>query len=133
MQKYESPSFTVVVVHGEWNLSCLCLHHYLDCISSTHFEWNHQHQSTNISRNHTTVVLPSLSRDARPTRNHTTVQGKHSQHVSQRLTIEFPAKRLKSRKESGENTSICYFCLLGACFIIFTRRHPYRKGQKGRF
>src|SRR6266581_9722695 len=54
---------------------------------------------------------------------HPTVQGEHSQHVSRHLTIEFPAKRLKSRKESAENTSICYFCLLGACFIIFTRRH----------
>jgi len=37
--------------------------------------------------------------------NTTTVQGEHSQHVSRRLTIEFPAKRLKSRKESAENVS----------------------------
>jgi len=63
----------------------------------------------------------------------TIVQGEHSQHMSQCLTIEFPAKQLKSRKESGKNMSICYFCLLGACFIIFTYRHPYRKGQKGWF
>jgi hypothetical protein len=47
------------------------------------------------------------------------------------LTSEFQAKRLKSRKESGENMPILQFLLFGRLFRILPLDCPYRKIKIG--
>jgi hypothetical protein len=61
----------------------------------------------------------------------TTVQGEHSQHMSRCLTIEFPAKQLKSRKETGETTPILLFLIFGRLFHIFYPGAHIERGKRG--